>query len=96
MLAAGCAIVLLLCVLGGIVVHWRGGELPELNGRLGVYQIVVFDTVAPNCSPVLPCTQQFANVPLPRYYAIWVLSQNIPNDTGTRVLTIPLTLPTVR
>ena len=95
-LAVGCTIVLMLCVIGGIVAQWRGGELPELSGQVGAYDIVVYDTVAPNCSPVRPCTQQFANVPLPRYYVIWVISRNIPNDTGTRILTIPLTLPLAR
>jgi hypothetical protein len=93
MLAAACAIVLMLCLLGAIVLQWRGVELPELSGQVGAYRIVVIDTVAPGCSPVMPCTQQFANVPLPRYYVFWLISQNIPNDTGTRVLTIPLTLP---
>jgi len=42
------------------------------------------------------CTQRFANVPLPRYYVIWVISKNARNETEMRVLTIPLMLPLAR
>jgi len=35
MLAAACAIVLMVCVLGGLVVQLRGEDLPELNGQVG-------------------------------------------------------------
>jgi hypothetical protein len=95
-LAAGCALVLMVCVLGGIAVQWRGGELPELSGQVGAYRIVAYATVAPTCAPAVPCTQRFADVPLPRYYVIWVISQHAPNPSGTRVLTLPLTLPLAR
>jgi hypothetical protein len=91
-LTASCAIVLMVCVLGGVAVQWRGGELPELSGQVGAYRIVGYTTVAPTCAPAVPCTQQFADVPLPRYYVIWVISPHAPNPTGTRVLTLPLTL----
>jgi hypothetical protein len=91
-LAAGCALALMVCVLGGLVVQWRGGELPELSGQVGAYRIVAYTTVAPTCAPTVPCTQRFADVPLPRYYVIWVISQSAPKEAGTRVLTIPLTL----
>src|SRR5262245_46365817 len=77
MLVAGCAILLMLCVLGAVVVQWRGGELPELSGQVGAYRFMVYDTVAPDCSPVIPCAQLFANVPLPRYYVIWITSQGV-------------------
>ena len=42
------------------------------------------------------CTQRFADVPLPHYYVIWVISQHAPNATGTRVLTLPLPSPLAR
>jgi len=45
---------------------------------------------------VVLCTQQFADVPLPRYYVIWLISERASNQTGTRVLTIPITLPRAR
>ena len=83
-------------MLGGIAVQWRGGELPELSGQVGAYRIVAYATVAPTCAPAVPCTQRFADVPLPRYYVIWVISQHTPNPTGTRVLTLPLPLPLAR
>jgi hypothetical protein len=87
------AILLMACVLGGALVQWRGGALPELSGQVGAYRIVAYITVVPTCSPALPCRQQFADVPLPRYYVIWVVPQTTPHEAGTRLLTIPLTLP---
>lgn len=86
-------ILLMACVLAGALVQWRVGALPELGGQVGVYRIVAYTTVAPTCSPALPCRQQFADVPLPRYYVIWVVPQNITREPGTRLLTLPLTLP---
>jgi hypothetical protein len=91
-LVAAVVIVVTSCVLGGIAIQWSGGELPELKGQVGAFQIVAHTTVAPNCSPMVPCTQQFADVPLPRYYVVWVITQNATNVTGTRLLTIPLQL----
>jgi hypothetical protein len=90
-LVAGCAIVMMACVLGGVAVWWRGGELPALNEHVGAYWIVGHATVAPGCSPLVLCTQQFADVPLPRYYVVWLISEGATNHTGTRVLAIPLT-----
>ena len=95
-LAAGCAIAAMVCVLGGVVIQLRGGDLPELNGQVGAYRIVAYATVAPDCSPVALCMQRFADVPLPRYYVIWLFSKNTRNETEMRVLTIPLTLPLAR
>jgi hypothetical protein len=95
-LAAACAIVIMACVLGSVAVWWRGGELPTLSEHVGPYWIVGHATVAPSCSPVVLCTQQFADVPLPRYYVIWLISERASNQTGTRVLTIPITLPRAR
>ena len=92
-LPAVCAIALMACVLGGALVQWRGGALPELGGQVGAYRIVAYTTVVPTCSPALPCRQQFADVPLPRYYVIWVVPQHTTREPGTRLLTIPLTLP---
>jgi hypothetical protein len=68
----------------------------ELRGQVGAYRIVGYATVAPSCFPTMPCTQRFADVPLPRYYVIWVISRSAANETGTRVLTIPLALPLAR
>ena len=95
-LPAVSAILLMACVLGGALVQWRGGALPELSGQVGAYRIVVYTTVVPTCSPALPCRQQFADVPLPRYYVIWVIPQITQREAGTRLLTIPLTLPRLR
>ena len=95
-LPAVSAILLMGCVLGGALVQWRGGALPELSGQVGAYRIVVYTTVVPTCSPALPCRQQFADVPLPRYYVIWVIPQITQREAGTRLLTIPLTLPRLR
>ena len=90
------AIMLMACVLGGALVQWRGGTLPELGGQVGAYRIFAYTTVVPTCSPALPCRQQFADVPLPRYYVIWVVPQTTPSAAGTRLLTLPLTLPRLR
>ena len=87
------AIMLMACVLGGALVQWRGGALPELGGQVGAYRIFAYSTVVPTCSPALPCRQQFADVPLPRYYVIWVVPRQATAAPGTRLLTIPLTLP---
>jgi len=95
-LLALCAIVLMACVLGGALVQWRGGDLPALSLHVSPYRIIGHATVAPNCSPVVLCSQQFADVPLPRYYVVWVISESATNQTGTRVLTIPLTLSFAR
>ena len=95
-LLAICAITLMACVLGGALVQWRGGGLPELSGQVGAYRIAAYTTVVPTCSPALPCRQQFADVPLPRYYVIWVIPQITQREAGTRLLTIPLTLPRLR
>jgi hypothetical protein len=91
--AAGCAIVLMACVLGGALLQWRGGALPELSGHLGAYRVVAYTTHAPTCSPAAPCRQQFADVPLPRYYVIWLVPRDVAREEGKRLLTIPLTLP---
>jgi hypothetical protein len=96
MLVAGCVILVLACGLGAVAIQLRGGEPPELSGQVGAYRIVAYATVAPTCSPALPCTQRFADVPLPRYYVIWVVSQRAPNEAGTRVLTLPLPWPLAR
>ena len=90
------AIMLMACVLGGAVVQWRGGALAELSGQVGAYRIVVYTTVVPTCSPALPCRQQFADVPLPRYYVVWVVPYTTADEPGTRLLTLPLTLPRLR
>ncbi len=90
---AVCAIALMTSVLGIALVQSRNGALPELSGQLGGYRLVAYTTVVPTCSPALPCRQQFADVPLPRYYVIWVVPQHTPHAPGTRLLTIPLTLP---
>src|SRR5215208_5859798 len=82
LLAAGCAIVVMVCVIGIVAVQWRGGELPELSGQVGAYRIVAYATVAPGCSPMMPCTQRFADVPLPRYYVIWAISGRATNETA--------------
>ena len=95
-LPAVSAILLMACVLGGALVQWRGGALPELSGQVGGYRIVAYTTVVPTCSPALPCRQQFADVPLPRYYVIWVIPQPATDEPGTRLLTLPLTLPRLR
>ena len=95
-LPAICAIALMACVLGGALIQWRGGALPELNGQVGAYRIFAYTTVAPTCSPALPCRQQFADVPLPRYYVIWVVPQTTPSAAGRRLLTLPLELPRLR
>ena len=57
---------------------------------------MAYTTVVPPCSPALPCRQQFADVPLPRYYVIWVVPHNNAGEPGTRLLTLPLTLPHLR
>ncbi len=88
-----CSIALMACVLAGALVQWRGGALPELSGQVGAYRIVAYTTVVPTCSPALPCRQQFADVPLPRYYVIWMVPQRPAREPGTRLLTLPLTLP---
>ena len=90
------AIALMACVLAAALVQWRAGALPELNGQAGRYRIVAYTTVVPTCSPALPCRQQFADVPLPRYYVIWVVPQTTASAAGTRLLTLPLTLPRLR
>jgi hypothetical protein len=94
-LAAGCVIVLTACVLGGLIAQRRGG-LPPLSGQVGAYRIVAYTTVAPTCSPAAPCTQQFANVPLPRYYVVWLIPADLVQPEGKRLLTIPLRLPLAR
>jgi hypothetical protein len=91
-LVAICAIVLMACVLGGALVQWRGGALPELGGQVGEYRVVAYTTHAPTCSPALPCRQQFADVPLPRYYVIWVIPQDATGGEGKRLLTLPVSL----
>ena len=95
-LPAVSAILLMACVLGGALVQWRVGALPELRGQVGAYRSVAYTTVVPTCSPALPCRQQFADVPLPRYYVIWVVPQTTLGEEGTRLLTLPLTLPRLR
>jgi hypothetical protein len=95
-LPAICAIGLMACVLGAALVQWRSGALPELSGQVGAYRIVAYTTVVPTCSPALPCRQQFADVPLPRYYVLWVVPQYSSGEPGTRLLTLPLTLPRLR
>ncbi|MEP7190207.1 MAG: hypothetical protein ABI901_13530 [Roseiflexaceae bacterium] len=95
-LPAICAIALMACVLSGALILWRGGALPELNGQVGAYRIVAYTTVVPTCSPALPCRQQFADVPLPRYYVLWVVPQPPTHEPGTRLLTLPLMLPRLR
>jgi hypothetical protein len=89
-------IVLLACVLAAALIQWRGGGLPELSGQIGEYRMVAYTTVVPTCSPALPCRQQFADVPLPRYYVVWVVPKTTPGQAGTRLITIPLTLPRLR
>jgi hypothetical protein len=84
------------CVVAGALVQWHGGTLPELSGQVGAYRIVAYTTVVPTCSPALPCRQQFADVPLPRYYVLWVVAQPPTRERGTRLLTLPLTLPHLR
>jgi hypothetical protein len=91
-LFASVVLVMTLSVLGGAAIWWYGGEVPELKGQLGGFQVVAHTTVAPTCSPIIPCTQQFADVPLPYYYVVWVINQNATNVTETRVLTLPLPL----
>jgi hypothetical protein len=91
-LPAVCTIALMACVLGAALAQWRGA-LPVLGGQVGAYRIVAYTTVVPTCSPALPCRQQFADVPLPRYYVIWVIPHHTAREPGTRLLTIPLTLP---
>jgi hypothetical protein len=91
-LAALCAIALMACVLGGALVQWQGGALPELGGQVGEYRVVAYTTHVPTCSPALPCRQQFADVPLPRYYVIWVIPQDPAGGEGKRLLTLPLSL----
>ena len=95
LLAVGVTL-LMACVLSGALIQLRGGTLPELSGQLGAYRIVAYTTVVPTCSPALPCRQQFADVPLPRYYVIWVVPQTTPPEPGARLLTLPLTLPHVK
>ena len=90
------AILLMACVLAAALVQWRAGALPELNGQVGAYRIVAYTTVVPTCSPALPCRQQFADVPLPRYYVVWVVPYSTASAPGTRLLTLPLTLPRLR
>ena len=90
------AIMLMACVLAGALVQWRGGALPEMSGQVGVYRIVAYTTVVPTCSPALPCRQKFADVPLPRYFVVWVVPQHTTPEPGTRLLTLPLTLPRLR
>jgi len=80
-LPAVCVIALMACVLIGALVQWRGGALPELSGQIGAYRIVAYTTVVPTCSPVRPCRQQFADVPLPRYYVLWVVP-HLPPTRG--------------
>jgi hypothetical protein len=87
---SGCAIVLMACVLAAVAIQLRGGQLPELQGQVGAYRIMAYTTVAPACSPAVPCTQRFADVPLPSYYVIWIVSQDSNHAAGTRLLTIPL------
>jgi hypothetical protein len=84
------------CVLAGALVQWRSGALPELSGQVGAYRVVAYTTVVPTCSPALPCRQQFADVPLPRYYVLWIVPQNQPGQPGRRLLTLPLTAPRLR
>ena len=84
------------CVVGGALVQWRGGTLPELSGQVGAYRIVAYTRVVPTCSPALPCRQQFADVPLPRYYVLWIVPDTPTRERGTRLLTLPLTLPHLR
>jgi hypothetical protein len=91
----GCLVLPVACVIAlmaGVLVQWRGGALPELSGQVGAYRIVAYTTVVPTCSLALPCRQQFADVPLPHYYVIWVVPQPTNHEPGTRLLTIPLTL----
>jgi hypothetical protein len=78
------------CVLGGALVQWRDEQLPELSGRLGAYRVVAYTTRVPTCSPAVPCRQQFADVPLPHYYVIWVIPGDATGDEGKRLLTLPL------
>ena len=87
--AGGCALALMACVLGAALVHWRGGALPELSGQVGAYRVVAYTTAVPTCSPAVPCRQQFADVPLPRYYVIWLIPRSAAVE-GKRLLTIPL------
>lgn len=89
-LASVCAIVLMACVLGGALLKWRGGGLPELGGQVGEYRVVAYTTRVPTCSPAVPCRQQFADVPLPRYYVIWVIPKDSAAGEGKRLLTIPI------
>ena len=91
--AGGCAILLMACVLAAAAIQLRGGELPELQGQVGAYRIIAYTTVAPTCSPAVPCTQRFADVPLPSYYVIWVVSQGSDPAAATRLITIPLARP---
>jgi hypothetical protein len=92
-MSAGGAILLMACVLAGALILRHNGALPELSGQVGAYRIVAYTTVVPTCSPALPCRQQFADVPLPRYYVIWIVPQTTPGEPGTRMLTLPLTPP---
>jgi hypothetical protein len=92
-LFASVVLVITLSVLGVATIWWNDGELPELQGQLGALQIVAHTTVAPSCMPVISCAQQFANVPLPHYYVVWLIIHSDAHATGTRLLTIPLQLP---
>jgi hypothetical protein len=85
------ALALMALVLAVALIQWRAGSLPELHGQIGAYQLVAYTTVVPTCSPALPCRQQFADVPLPRYYVLWIVPQATPREPGTRLLTLPLT-----
>src|SRR3954453_17925509 len=82
-LPAICAIGLMACVLGAALGQGRSGALLELTGRGGGYLIVAYPAVVPPCSPALPCRQQFADVPLPRYYVLWVVPQYSSGEPGT-------------
>ena len=87
------ALALMTAVLTVALIQWRGGSLPELEGQIGAYRLVAYTTVVPTCSPAQPCRQQFADVPLPRYYVLWIVPQSIPGAPGTRLLTLPLAPP---
>lgn len=86
-------LVMVVSVFGVATIWWNDGELPELAGQIGAFQIIAHTTVAPTCMPVISCAQQFANVPLPHYYVVWVIIHGDTNTIGTRILTIPLRLP---
>jgi len=93
MLCSGVIIVVMLVVLGGAAIWWSGGDLPELKQEIGAFQIVGHTTVAPTCMPLVSCSQQFADVPLPRYYVVWVVTQRSTTLSATRILTLPLQAP---